>query len=404
MTRHTLALGSLALAALAGAPAMADEDRETWRIFVADQASAAVTAFDLEDPGTQWRFDLGGPSKLYVSPSGQGIVAVQSDDDRVDFLSTGIVLEGHGDHADIEVSDPARIDAVLEGPRPFHVVTHGGLTAINFDRGGEVAMLEEAALLEGRLDAAARFAQNRAHHGFAAPMGDYVLSSVASEAPVEGDGAPPRVGLQAYDAEGRPAGEMQACTDLHGEAFSGAYLVAGCKEGIATAHLADGQPVLDLLPYPAELPEGHTGTLLGSAAMQVFLGNYGADGVVVIDPVAAPHFRHVALPFRRVDFVLDDISPQYGYILTEDGTLHRLNLLSGEIEASARVTGPYSMDGHWRDPRPRLAMAGEALVLTDPAESAVRVIDTDSLAETAAIAVEGLPYNIVATGGAGLTH
>ena len=90
--------------------------------------------------------------------------------------------------------------------------------------------------------------------------------------------------------------------------------------------------------------------------------------------------------------------------MTEDGSLHRLNLLSARVEESAKVTSPYSMDGHWRDPRPRLAMAGPRLALTDPLEGLVRLVDPETLEEIGTISVDGLPYNIIAVGGDGFTH
>lgn len=72
---------------------------------------------------------------------------------------------------------------------------------------------------------------------------------------------------------------------------------------------------------------------------------------MVVDPVDAPHFRYIELPFRRVDFALDPVQARHGYVLTEDGTLHRIDLLTAELAGSARVTEPYSMDSHWNDPR-----------------------------------------------------
>ena len=404
MLRTRMAQGAVAMLALAAAQgALADEDRTAWRLFIADQADGTVTVVDRDAPDQRWSFDFAGPSRLYGSPSGQAVIAVQSDDDRVDFLSSGIALEGHGDHSDIAISDPAAMDAHLTGPRPFHVVTHGHETAINFDKGGYVSFLAEGALQDGTLEVE-EFAQNRAHHGFAAPVGDVIVSSVASEEAVEEGSAPPRVGIAAYDAEGTLIGDVATCTDLHGEAFSGSYLLAGCKEGVIAVTEADEGAEFTMLPYPEDFPEAKTGTLLGSAAMQIFLGDYGRESVVIIDPTAEPYFTRVELPFRRVDFVLDPAKPQYAYILTEDGTLHRLNMLSAEIEASARITQPYSMDGHWRDPRPRLAVAGDRIALTDPLQSRVRLVDPTSLEETATILVEGLPYNILAIGGSGLMH
>lgn len=62
------------------------------------------------------------------------------------------------------------------------------------------------------------------------------------------------------------------------------------------------------------------------------------------------------------------------------------------------------MDGDWRDPRPRLAIADDRLILTDPLEAALRIVDTEDLSEIRTIAVEGIPYNVIAVGGSGLTH
>ena len=394
----------VASAAFAGFPAWAQDDSATqWRVFVADHDTGQITALDLNAPENRWRFDVGGASRLYSTPSGEGVLAVQSDDDRVAFLKSGIALESHGDHADIEISDPARIDGALTGPRPFHVVTHHGTSAINFDRGGYALFLTEDEILSGEFDGE-RFEQTRAHHGFSVPHQNVVVSSVASEEETEGDALPGRVGLQLFNPDGTPASDMQPCTGLHGEAFSGGVLLAGCEEGTAMVH-QDGEDLsLDLLPYPDDFPENKTGTLLGGSAVKIFVGDYGDNDLVVIDPETEPYFSRVEFPFRHVDFVLDPAKPQFAYVLTENGTLHRLNILSLERTSQASVTAPYSMDGHWRDPRPRLAVAGDEIVLTDPNEGLVRVLDSQTLEERRTIEVEGTPYNILAVGGSGLIH
>ncbi|MEO1017908.1 MAG: hypothetical protein AAFY56_09465, partial [Pseudomonadota bacterium] len=81
-----------------------------------------------------------------------------------------------------------------------------------------------------------------------------------------------------------------------------------------------------------------------------------------------------------------------------------LNMLSAEIEQSVQITQPYSMDGHWRDPRPRMAVADDRLILTDPLDASLRIVDLEDFAEVDRIALEGLPYNVIAVGGSGLTH
>jgi zinc transport system substrate-binding protein len=402
MTSSRLAAALLGSVLALGHTAWADEDATTWRLFVADHTDPTITAIDLDSPDQRWTFEVAGPARLYATADEALVVAVQSDNDQVDFLRSGIELESHGDHADIEVSEPEPIGSIA-GPRPFHVVTHAGDVAITYDRGGYAGILDERAILRGEIDER-RFPINVAHHGFVAAMGDYFVSSIASEEPVAEDELPPRIGVGAFAADGSPLGERHTCTDLHGEAFSGTFLLAGCKEGVIAHDPTGGPDAFTMLPYPADFPEDKTGTLLGSTAMQVFLGNYGADSVVIVDPTAEPYFTRVELPFRRVHFVLDPERFQVAYILTEDGSLHRLNLLSGEIEESVKATQPYSMDGHWRDPRPRMAVAGDRLILTDPLDASLRVVSTADFAELDRIALEGLPYNIIAVGGSGLMH
>ncbi|MBL4918473.1 metallochaperone AztD [Szabonella alba] len=410
-------VAALIAAQFTAIPARADdpasEDVTLYRVFIGDHVAPRVTVIDLPkeggtdaegDTGGRWSFETTGQAKLYTVAWGAVVAAVQSDSDTVQFFRSGIAFHDHGDHADIEITDPAAISTMLTGPRPFHLVDHDGKVVINYDRGGYAEILDAHRLAEGAV-APDRFPQARAHHGFVAPLGRNWLSTVASEEAVEGDAAPPRLGLQAFTAEGQPAGDLTPCTAIHGEAFSGAYLAAGCRDGVLTATLQQDAVHFRMLDYPADLPQGvTTGTLLGSTGMQLFLGNYGADGLVVVDPADAPHFRHFALPFRRVDFVLDPARPAHGYVLTEDGTLHRIDLLAARITQSAPVTQPYSMEGHWNDPRPRLAMAGDEILLTDPAAGLLRRISTETLAETGRIGIGGTPYNLTVAGGSGLNH
>jgi zinc transport system substrate-binding protein len=408
MRNFALGISALALSAsLLGSAAHADDDEENvtlYRVFVGDHANPKVTAFDLNKPENRWVFDTKGQNKLYSVNDGSAIVSVQSDDDAVNFINSGISLHSHGDHADIEIADPSALDKPLSGPRPFHVIDHAGKIVINFDKGGYNEIVDAHELSEGKIEKT-RLEQARAHHGFAAPVGKSWVTTVASDAPVEGDAAPTRVGLQAVKEDGTPAGDVVTCTGIHGEAFSGAYLAAGCKEGVLTVTASASGPVTKMLTYPADLPKNQTtGTLLGAKSMQVFLGNYGAKGLVVVDPVDAPNFQYIELPFRRIDFVLDPADPRSGYVLTEDGSLHQIDILHGKLSRSARVTEPYSMDGHWNDSRPRIAMAGDDIVMSDPDAGVVRRISKAELKEVGTIKVEGKPYNIAVAGGSGKVH
>ena len=385
-------------------PALAD-DVEAWRLFIGDQQDAKLTVVNAGNGDKIAEFPLRGyVTHLVSSESGRTIFAVQMDADAVDVIKTGVTFTDHGEHRDVELQEPASL-VRLEGRRPVHAVPHGAEMLQFFDVEGEARVFDEHALLEGNSGYQAVKA-TAPHHGVAVPMGDYMLVSEPNLAEKVKEGElPPRLGLKVLDETGKQVGDVSTCTGLHGEASSAGVVAFGCKEGVLIAR-ADGHnpPDVEMLHYDEALPEGQVGTLLGGKAMQFFLGNYGEDKVVVIDPSADDPYRLVELPVRRVDFALDPERVTIAYVFTEDGKLHVLDVLSGDLTKSVQVTEPYSKDGHWRDPRPRLAVMGDEIAVTDPRQELVRIIDAASLKEVRSIPVEGTPFNIVAVGGSGVRH
>lgn len=407
-TQNGLMAAVAATLALAAQGALAEDDHETrkaWRLFVADHTQPIVRAIDFETGKELGRYDLKGYAALTASASGQTIFATQPDHDMVNVIKSGILFSDHGDHRDLDVSDVALLPVTFEGPRPGHVVPHDDHAILFYDRGGKADIIDEAALLEGKAKVRS-VDTTKPHHGVAVTMGRYDLVSVPdTEAETTPDKLPPRVGLRVLDKDGKQVGEMAKCTDLHGEATSARLVAFGCKEGVLIARPGgmDG-PKLEMLPYPADFPKSYTGTLLGGKAMQFFLGNYGEDKLVLIDADSENPYRLIELPTRRVDFLLDPATPRNAYILTEDGDLHVLDVIKGEIVRKGKVTEPYSKDGHWRDPRPRLAVADGRIAITDPRHATVRVVDAETLKEIRTIPVEGQPFSIVAVGGSGAAH
>lgn len=383
----------------------AEEGRETWRLFVADHTKPVVRALDAKTGSELGRFDVTGYAALTVSDTGRTVFAVQGDNDTVHVLSTGIALADHGEHRDIDVSEPKLLPGAIIGQKPGHVVTHDDDIVVFYDRGGKADLFSETALIEGRRNAGS-IDTTAPHHGVAVPMGKNLLVSVPNmEATAKPDELPPRLGLRAVDRQGKQLGDITPCTGLHGEAASARLVAFGCEEGVLIVRPGgiDG-PKFEMLPYGKDLPPGKVSTLRGGKAMQFFLGNYGEDKLVLIDPDSLSPYRLVELETRRVDFALDPINPRNAYIITEDGKLHVLDVVSGKITRSAMVTEPYSKDGHWRDPRPRLAVAGDHIAITDPRHGLVRMVDPQTLTETSTIPVDGQPFSIVAVGGSGATH
>lgn len=401
-------LAAIATGLLIAAPAAFAEDHDTkevWRLFVADHSQPVVCAIDFDSGKELGRYDLKGYAALTASASGRTVFATQSDADIVHVIKTGIGFSDHGGHRDIETEDGALLPVTFEGKRPFHVVPHDDHAILFYDRGGKAEIIEEEPLLDGKAEMRS-IDTTAPHHGVAVTLGRHVLVSVPdTTVELKPDTLPPRIALRVLDEDGKEVGERAKCTDLHGEATSAKLAAFGCKEGVLIARPGGAAgPKLTLLPYPQDWPKASTGTLLGGKAMQFFLGNYGEDKLALIDPDSDSPFRLVELPTRRVDFILDPADPRSAYILTEDGDLHVLDVVKGEIVRKARVTEPYSKDGHWRDPRPRLAVAGKAIAVTDPRHALVRVIDAETLKEARTIPVEGQPFSIVAVGGSGATH
>jgi len=397
-------VSSLALVLGMGS-AHADGDVEAWRLFIGDHTNPVVQAVDVKSGTILKKFDITNYASLASSESGRLIFAVQGGADVVNIIDSGIVLEDHGDHRDLKISDPKLADLKLEGKVPGHVVSHGDHIAVFFDREDEFQILHESEVLRGD-NHILKFSNNAAHHGVAVGLKRHILVSVPDlKAEKKADALPPRYGLRVIDVQGDEVQAAVPCTGLHGEAVSGQLIAFGCVEGVLVAtENGNNAPKLEMLEYGADLPEGRVSTILGAKSMQFFLGNYGANRLALIEPGSEQPFYLMDLPTRRVDFALDPAKPQNAYVLTEDGQLHLIDVLQREIVKSAKVTDPYSMDGHWRDPRPRLAVADELIAMTDPKAGLVRLISSDDLREVRSIKVEGQPYTIVAVGGSGVDH
>lgn len=375
------------------------EEEVAWRLFVADHGQPRVTVLDLQSGKTLDSFGIEGPATLYATKGKQAVYAVQGDRDLVSVIRTGVEIEDHGDHGDLTLGDPALAPTVLNGKRPVHFVEHDGQFAVFYDGEGVARTYGEADVLGG--DAGFREIRTEApHHGVAVPFGVHTIVTQ----PNATDPKALPTGVWVIDAQGEKLGDFYPCPDLHGEASSGSILAIACGTGLLLTKSGANGPEIEFRAYDAKLPPGKTTTLLGGVGFQYFLGNYGADKVVVIDPSVADAFRLVDLPMRRVHFAVDPEQPKYAYVFTEDGSLHQLDILSTAITASIKLTEPYSMDGEWNLPRPRVAVAGGEIAVTDPLKGLVHIVDARSFARTRDIAVEGAPYSIVAVGGAGETH
>ena len=385
-------LGLASTTALAG-------DQTAWRLFVSDHEAPVVNVVDAVSGKQLDRFELRGPASLYRSASGRAVFAVQGSQNTVTAISTGISLDDHGDHGDIEVTDPKLTGFALTGDKPVHFVEHDGVFAAFFDGEGKARIFSEKAALQGKAEVR-EVNSGAPHHGVALAHGRHVLVSESNRQ--RPDELP--IGIKVVDAAGATVGHMHACPDLHGEATSGNLTAFACATGILLVTKGEEGPQVRHLAYPERFPDGKATTLVGGRGLQYFLGNYGPDKIVLIDPAAMGPFRLIELPTRRVHFAVDPVRPRFAYVFTEDGRLHQVDVIAGSVTKSIALTDPYSMDGHWSDPRPRLAVAGERIVVTDPLKGVLHLVDAANFEDVGEVTVEGRPFNVVAVGGSGQTH
>ncbi|MGI6247043.1 MAG: zinc metallochaperone AztD [Pseudochelatococcus sp.] len=404
MPRTSLSVPALALAlGLAGGAfagnALADESVTAWRLFVSDHEKPVVHVIDALDGDRLGTFTVDGPATLHRTGSGETVFAVQGAAGKVSAIATGIAFHDHGDHADIDVDEPKLLDTVFSGQKPAHFVERQGIVAQWFDGEKAARVFSEKAVLDGKAEVRT-VDVTAAHHGVAVPYDNHAVVTI----PNPEDASKRPVGARIVGFDGKQAGGDAACPGLHGSAGSGDIYALACGTGLLLITRKGDAPEIRHLPYAKSLPEGSVSTLIGGKGLQYFVGNFGADRIVLVDPSEAEAFRLVQLPTRRVHFVVDPVRPQYVYVFTEDGKLHRVDVVKGEIAGSLTLTGPYSMDGHWSDPRPRVAVAGDKVVVTDPLAGKLHVVDAGNFGKTGEIAVEGKPFNIVAVGGTGQVH
>jgi hypothetical protein len=373
-------------------------EMDHWRVFVADHSQATVRAIEVKTGKVLATISTLGPATLHKSASGKTVFAVQSDADRVSAIASGVALDDHGDHGDLKLSQPYLLNATAKGAHPVHFVEHDGRIAIFHDGDGTAQLVSEGQFAKGKL-APQMIKTASPHHGVAVPLGEKTLVSIPH--PNDSDALP--IGMRLLGEKGEALADY-ACPDLHGEASSGRLVAIACAKGLIFVDTQKKEPRITIIPYPATLPDGKATTLRGAKSLRYFIGNYGPDAIVLIDVSAKDAFRLVKLPARRVDFIIDPEHSERIYVFTEDGSLHRIDAIKGEIVKSAKLTQAYSMDGHWRDPRPRLAVAGEEIVVSDPLAGLLRIANPETLEEARVVDVEGMPYGIVTIGGVGEVH
>jgi zinc transport system substrate-binding protein len=369
------------------------------RAVVADHASGKITVLDLMTGKSVAHFGVEGPARLKASETGRHVFLSQGAQNRVDLIDTGVTIEGHGDHLDVSAKAPRMTGGVVEGAKPSHINLGGGQVAVFFDGEGLARVMAEKALVAGKNGA--RVIRTAApHHGLAAPIGDQMAMTI----PHPADPRQLPVGIDLLDRDGRSAARSAECPRLHGEAKLTGVAAFGCEDGVLFLKTDKAGARFEKVAYPADLPkERMVRNLAPGRQTASLLGDFGPDGMVVIDP-KTKGFTFAQLPSRRTHFAREAILGDFGYVVTEEGLLHKISALTGKIEASLQVTERYSMEGGSTVARPRVSASGDRIAVTDPAKGLVHAVDAKTMTVAHRIPVAGAPFDVVVVGAAGEAH
>jgi hypothetical protein len=374
-------------------------DKATFRALVADHANGKLTLIELPTGKTMGHYGVEGPARLKPNTSGRLIYVTQGQQGRVNVFDSGISTVSHGDHFDVELKMPRLLDAAFSGGKPSHVNYGFGSAAFFFDETGAAQIVDESAIPGGK-PKISTIRTASPHHGLAAPLRGHFAMSIPH--PTEAKGAP--VGIDVVKRDGTSIARSTECPRLHGEARLDSFSAFGCADGVLFLTEAKGKFSFQKVAYPDNIPkERMVRNLLGSQSIRSFLGDFGADGMVVIDPVTRD-FTFVQLPSKRMSFGRDPLLGALGFVMKEEGQLRRINALTGKLEQSLPVTEPYSMEGGFQVARPRVSASGGMVVVTDPARSKIHIIDGEAMKILKTVDVPGAPFDVAVVGAPDADH
>lgn len=441
-TLRAMAGGSLLVAA-AGIGLATAQDHEVLRgrLIYADHEKPVVNVLDLDTGAVTHRLEVPKANPTLLPTEGGRFVVLRVGDDAgtVKFLDSGLLIESHDDHADIEKDEVRMLDLTLVGDKPSHVVSENGWTGIFYD--GQRPWLAKSdpklvAVKNDTLDRAepevAIWQSPAPQHGIAVPLGgdDWLISmpnpiyakgedKTASSRP---DGF--RILDKAQDWKvvadfNDPADRQRSCKAFHGHASSRNVHVFGCNADLGDAAASDGGVLVigkgadgkwdsRKLDYP---DANRTSTIKAAHGARYMIANYGGqdgrpfDALLRIDPAAEKLSAADVFKLPEAKEVCQ-FEPTHGgkgaANLTADGKLRIYDVEPNWGEA-ATFDAVAAFDCAWdaTTPQPTLAIIGDSAFVSDPEKGRIRAYNLNTMKHSGDFAVGGKPARIASGGNAG---
>lgn len=403
------------------------------RLVFTDHAEPVVSVLDLDSGKVSHRFEVTKANPTLITTKDGRFVVIRTSDDEgtVRLLDTGQRFEAHGDHHDLEKSEPGLRDLVLTGSKPAHVVSDNGWLTVFYDgdrpwngpSDHKIVFIDEAALAAGEVEPLAR-ATPHPQHGIAVPLGnDLFLVSVSNEAYARGDDQNASARPDGFEIVDRAAdwavvadlndtGDAdRSCNLFHGHAGLGGIHVFGCEAdlgeapgshgGVLVVAEGDGGWTSRKLAYP----DGRRSSTIKSGGGRYLVGNYGGGSgslpyaaLLRIDPTVEALSAEdiLELPEGQEVCQFEVLGNGKGVVnLTADGKL-RVYELDPVWREAATFDAVAAFDCAWNapSPQPGLALVGNSAFVSDPENGRIREFYLNTLKEGLDFAVDGLPARL----------
>lgn len=362
------------------------------RLLIADHGGATAWLFDLDEetPALLETWELSEPARAYADRHGRYGYLVQRSANQVDVVDSGIVFESHVDHYHVDKGEPEWLDLTFEGMAPTHFTIHEGWATAFYDGTGDVDTLQVRSISAGT-PMMRNLATGPAHHGVAVVARGHLLATLGTE----GESLPTEVGIWPVTAlDGEPEHTAGSCPGLHGEAAAGEFVLFGCSDGVLALEHHGDHFDSHSIPNPDGTPEGtRVGTLVAHEDLPVFIGNWGSEGLAIIDPEAET-ITPLLTDEPVVTFALD-MWGEHLFALTADGELHRFEAVDGTAAGEPlALTDAIDLDGGHGAARPALVAGAGRMYLAVPDAGEVLEIHAEEWEVERTISTGGAPYSL----------
>lgn len=330
---------------------------------------------------------------LRLNPAGDARHVMVSTDDAFRVLDTGVEIDSHGDHAHYYAEDPELTDLEFPAEHPGHVTMHDGVTALFADGTGRVELLDPFDVADGDPEVEV-YESPEAHHGVAVALPEGALLTTLGD-------SEHRSGAVVLDAERAELVRNEDCPGVHGETVAAEEtIVIGCENGALVYR--DGA----FTKVAAPDAYGRIGNQAGSPESTIVLGDYKVDAEAVLErPERVSLIDTEAASLRLVE-----LGTSYTFrslargphgealVLGTDGAIHVIDPVTGEVTRRIAVVEPWTEPTEWQEPRPAIEVQGHRAYVTDPAGSAIHVVDLEAGEVTASGDLPQVPNELTTVG------